>query len=193
MFAAIYHPVGTTIVVSEAVNRGRTLAFNGVCGNLGVAVAAGLTAILTAWIGWRSAFLIPAVICIVTGIAYLLTVPDDRHTSGTRSASPEVSLAVWMMVAVFALFVLIGISAGLVFNTVTIALPKLIDERIGSSVSLVAVGSSPWDGCWRNFPRTWCSQRWASCNSSVWSGWSMRPAPCCSLRSPSRWPSSTRR
>ena len=45
MFAAIYHPVGTAIVVSEAVNRGRTLAFNGVCGNLGVAFAAGITAI----------------------------------------------------------------------------------------------------------------------------------------------------
>jgi MFS family permease len=141
VFAAIYHPVGTAIVVSEAVNRGRTLALNGVCGNIGVAVAAGITAILTAWIGWRSAFLIPAVVCIVTGIAYLLTVPDDRHTAASRSASPEVRLAVWMMVAVFALFVLIGVTAGLVFNTVTIALPKVIDERIGTSVSLVAVGS----------------------------------------------------
>ena len=37
------------------------------------------------------------------------------------------------------MFVLIGVTAGLVFNTVTIALPKVIDERI-SGVSLVAVG-----------------------------------------------------
>ena len=47
VFAAIYHPVGTAIVVAAAVNRGRTLAFNGVCGNLGVALAAGITAALT--------------------------------------------------------------------------------------------------------------------------------------------------
>ncbi len=139
VFAAIYHPVGTAIVVAEAVNRGRTLAFNGVCGNLGVAFAAGITAMLTAWLGWRGAFLIPAAICIVTGIAYLKLVPDDSHEAAGRSSLPEVRLAMWLMVSVFALFVLIGITAGLVFNTVTIALPKVIDERIGG-VSLVAVG-----------------------------------------------------
>ena len=33
VFASIYHPVGTAIVVAAATNRGRTLAFNGVCGN----------------------------------------------------------------------------------------------------------------------------------------------------------------
>ena len=88
VFAAIYHPVGTAIVVAEAVNRGRTLAFNGVCGNLGVALAAGITAVLTAWVGWRGAFLVPAVVCVVTGIAYLLLVPDDRHAGG-RAAAPR--------------------------------------------------------------------------------------------------------
>ena len=44
------------------------------------------------------------------------------------------------MIAVFGLFILIGATAGLVFNTVTIALPKIVDERIGSGISLVAVG-----------------------------------------------------
>ena len=139
IFAAIYHPVGTAIVVSEAVNRGRTLAFNGVCGNIGVALAAGITAMLTAWIGWRGAFLVPAAICIATGIAYLMIVPGDRHAAAGRSSTPDVRLAVWLMASVFGLFILIGTTAGLVFNTVTIALPKVIDERIGG-ISLVAVG-----------------------------------------------------
>ena len=79
MFAAIYHPVGTAIVVAAATNRGRTLAFNGVCGNIGVSLAAGITAALTAWIGWRGAFLVPAVVCVATGIAYFVMVPDDRQ------------------------------------------------------------------------------------------------------------------
>ncbi len=140
VFASIYHPVGTAIVVSEAVNRGRTLAFNGVCGNLGVAFAAGITAALTAWIGWRGAFLVPAAVCILTGIAYVMLVPDDRHKKAGRSSIPEVRLAIWLMVSVFGLFVLIGVTAGLVFNTVTIALPKLIDERIGHGISLAVVG-----------------------------------------------------
>jgi predicted MFS family arabinose efflux permease len=140
VFASIYHPVGTAIVVAAAVNRGRTLAFNGVCGNIGVALAAGITAALTAWIGWRGAFLIPAVICIATGVAYFVMVPDDRTQKAGRSVAPDVRLTMAIMVTVFALFILIGTTAGLVFNTVTIALPKLVDERIGDSISLVAVG-----------------------------------------------------
>jgi MFS family permease len=139
VFASIYHPVGTAIVVAAATNRGRTLAFNGVCGNLGVAFAAGATAAITAWINWRAAFLMPAVICIAVGLAYLVMVPDDRHQAASRSSAPEVRLAVWIMIGVFGLFVIMGTTAGLVFNTVTIALPKVIDERVGG-ISLTAVG-----------------------------------------------------
>jgi len=68
-------------------------------------------------------------------------VPDDRSQKASRSAAPDVRLTLGVMIAVFALFILIGTTAGLVFNTVTIALPKVIDERIGGSISLVAVGS----------------------------------------------------
>jgi MFS family permease len=140
VFAAIYHPVGTAMVVEAAKHRGRTLALNGVCGNLGVALAAGITAELIAWVGWRGAFLVPALVCVVVGLAYLALVPDDRHHSAGRSAAPDVRLAPWVAATVFGLFVLIAMSAGLVFNTVTIALPKIIDERLGAGISLTQVG-----------------------------------------------------
>ena len=139
VFASIYHPVGTAIVVAAATNRGRTLAFNGVCGNVGVSLAAGITAGLTSWLGWRGAFFVPAVVCIAAGIGYFIMVPDDRKIAAKRSSTPDVRLTMGVMIAVFALFILIGTTAGLVFNTMTIALPKLIDERIGG-VSLAEVG-----------------------------------------------------
>src|ERR1700733_11947054 len=60
MFAAIYHPVGMAMLIEVSQARGRTLAFNGVCGNLGVALAAGISATLAAWWGWRAAVLPPA-------------------------------------------------------------------------------------------------------------------------------------
>ena len=41
---------------------------------------------------------------------------------------------------IFALFVIVALSAGLVFNTISVALPKIVDERIGSGISLVLVG-----------------------------------------------------
>lgn len=140
VFAAIYHPVGTAMVVGAAKHRGRTLALNGVCGNLGVALAAGITAELTALVGWRGAFMVPAAVCLLTGLAYLALVPDDRHRTSERSAAPDVRLTPWVAATVFGLFIIIAMSAGLVFNTVTIALPKIIDERLGEGISITWVG-----------------------------------------------------
>ncbi len=140
MFAAIYHPVGTAMLIEQATSRGRSLAFNGVCGNLGVALAAGITAGLVDVFGWRTAFFVPAAVCLLTGIAYLRLVPDDRHMVAGRVSSPDVSLAAWMAAAVFVLFIVIAVSAGLVFHITTVALPKIVDERLGSDVPLAVVG-----------------------------------------------------
>src|SRR5262249_37257282 len=140
MFAAIYHPVGTAMLIEQATSRGRSLAFNGVCGNLGVALAAGTTALLVYGLGWRSAFLVPALICIATGVAYLMIIPDDRHKTAGRTSTPEVVFVPWMAAVIFALFILIAISAGLVFHVTTVALPKIVDERLGLSISLMQVG-----------------------------------------------------
>jgi len=77
VFAAIYHPVGTAMLIEQATARGRSLAFNGVCGNVGAALAAGVTAALAAAFGWRAAFLVPGVICLVTAVVYLRLVPKE--------------------------------------------------------------------------------------------------------------------
>jgi MFS family permease len=45
-----------------------------------------------------------------------------------------------MAVAVFVLFIVIAVSAGLVFHISTVALPKIVDERLGAGVPLVVVG-----------------------------------------------------
>src|ERR1700716_3735450 len=104
MFASIYHPVGTAMLIAQATARGRSLAFNGVCGNLGVALAAGMTALLIYAFGWRGAFLVPALVCIVTAVVYLRLVPDDRETAGARSSAPDVAFAPWLAVTIFGLF-----------------------------------------------------------------------------------------
>lgn len=140
MFAAIYHPVGMAMLIAASNARGRTLAFNGVCGNLGVAFAAGISALIASYLGWRAAFFIPALVCIATGIAYLWMMPDDRHAASKRQSRPEVRVGRSLMVVIFGLFIVIALGAGLTFNVITVALPKLVDERVGREVSLLAVG-----------------------------------------------------
>ena len=140
IFAAIYHPVGTAMVIEHARERGRTLAFNGVCGNLGVSLAAGITAALTAAFSWRGAFLVPGLICIATGMVYFWVGPPEQRHAAARSRAPDVALSPTIAAVIFALFVVVALSAGLVFNTISVALPKIVDERVGNGISLVLVG-----------------------------------------------------
>ncbi len=141
MFAAIYHPVGMAMLIEASGAKGRTLAFNGVCGNLGVSLAAGISAALATWFGWRAAFFAPAAISFVTGIVYLWLTPDDRHHVKSRQSKPAVPLTPKVAVMLFGLFLIIALSSGLVFNVLTIALPKIVDEGVAASVPLVLIGS----------------------------------------------------
>jgi MFS family permease len=140
VFAAIYHPVGMPMLIAAATSRGRTLAFNGVCGNVGAALAAGITAALATWLDWRAAFLIPAALCLVTGVLYLRMVPNDGHKTSSRSQHADVPLSRQAMLTMFGLFIVIAMSAGLVFNIVSVSLPKIVDERLGENVPLLLVG-----------------------------------------------------
>jgi MFS family permease len=140
VFAAIYHPVGMAMLIEISQARGRTLAFNGVCGNLGVALAAGITGVLASWLGWRAAFAVPAILCVATGVAYWWLVADDTHTIAARKKTAEVALTPRTALTMFLLFIVISIMSGLVFNTVLVALPKLVDEQIGDGANLTMVG-----------------------------------------------------
>jgi MFS family permease len=140
-FAAVYHPVGMAMLIEASRARGRTLAFNGVCGNFGAALAAGITAVLASVLGWRAAFFIPAALCVASGIVFLRMMPDDRHRTAKRTSAPEVALSRKIALTIFALFVVIALGSGLTFNTLTVALPKIVDERLGDGVPLYLVGS----------------------------------------------------
>ena len=140
MFASIYHPVGMAMLIEASNARGRTLAFNGVCGNLGVSLAAGISAALATWISWRAAFFAPAVVMVATGVVYLWLTPDDGHHAKSRVSAPAVPLTPRLAVMLFGLFIVIALSAGLTFNVLTIALPKIVDERLSNDLPLILVG-----------------------------------------------------
>ena len=140
VFAAIYHPVGMAMLIEASKARGRTLAFNGVCGNLGAALAAGITAVLASTLSWRGAFLVPAGLCIATGAAYLWRVADDGQHIASRKSAPEVALPRALAILMLVLFIIVALAAGITFNTMSVSLPKIVDERLGKDVPLVVVG-----------------------------------------------------
>ncbi|HMN50583.1 MAG: MFS transporter [Xanthobacteraceae bacterium] len=141
VFAAIYHPVGVPMVLSNATDRGRDIATNGVFGNLGVAFAPGITAGLIVLFGWRSAFLIPAVVCALLGVAYLYMTSESREKIAERARVAEVPLTWTLAAAMFGFFALIAFAGGIVFNTITIAIPQIVKEGFAEAIPLTVIGS----------------------------------------------------
>lgn len=127
-FGAIYHPVGTAMLVSHAERLGRDIGINGVWGNLGVAFSALVTGGLMQVSGWRAAFLVPGLASIVIGIAFMAQVKDERRLGSKAANQARIGKA--EMVRVFAILLIVAFALGLTFNAVTVALPKLIEERV---------------------------------------------------------------
>ena len=142
--AAIYHPVGMSLVIATAERPGRALAVNGVFGNMGLAGSALVTGLLAAIFGWRSSFVVPGVIAIAIGIAYALQVRADnaeQKVAASGEADKFVDHGRRLQMRVFAVVVISAIFGGIVFNAVTITLPKLFDERLlFSDIDLSHIG-----------------------------------------------------
>jgi MFS family permease len=138
--SAIYHPVGSTMLVTHASRLGRDLGINGVWGNLGAASASGVTAFIATLLSWRAAFIVPGLACLAVGTAFVAMVPGDGDTQAQKKdASPIIPVS--RPLALLAAFAVAIIAGGVTFNVTTIALPKVIDERLGLELPLMITGS----------------------------------------------------
>ncbi|WP_198369039.1 MFS transporter [Roseomonas rosulenta] len=138
-FAAIYHPIGTAVLVEAAGEKvGRAMGINGVFGNIGVATAPVVTAFVAAALGWRWAFIIPGVVCFAVGLLYAREPDFDAVKAGGGARPfPEIPRSVVRR----AVLILMSIAAvsGLVFNAYTLLIPKLMQERLANSPDLLPV------------------------------------------------------
>ena len=144
LFAAIYHPVGLAMVTELAERRGRALAVNGVFGNMGLAGAALVTGFLAEHLGWRSAFVIPGLVSIMIGCLYVFQHSRkdiDLVATNLNRNEENPTTARATQIRVFAIVLVAALFGGMIFNTVTVSLPKLFDERLlESGVNLTEVG-----------------------------------------------------
>lgn len=138
LFAAIYHPVGTAMLVDAAGDRpGRAIGVNGVFGNLGVASAPIVTAFLAQQTSWRAAFLAPALVLVGLGLAWA-RVPVVDHAA-RRAAKPFPDIPSALVRRAVIVLLLIAVVSGLVFNAFTLLLPKLMQERLADDPRLLPV------------------------------------------------------
>ena len=127
--AAIYHPVGIAMLVAKPENMGRTLGWNGLWGNLGLAAAALFTGALVDFVGWRAAFFVPGLACVAAGVGYLLLVKDPGKVKKT-SRTIGLHVDSRTMGRIFAVLLVATACGGVIFNSTTVAMPKVFDERL---------------------------------------------------------------
>jgi MFS family permease len=144
LFLSIYHPIGLSMITMLNNRPGKTLAINGVYGNLGLAAASLISATLADLAGWRSAFLVPGIVALMAGGFYCMNLRSGNNTLVTESADkteikPRATKAT--QTVVITVVMIAAIFGGIVFNGVTITLPKLFEIRIvGSGNQLSSVG-----------------------------------------------------
>ena len=131
VFASIYHPVGTTLIATHASDLARGIGFNGMIGNLGVASSAIATGLIADHYGWRAAFIAPGLVTVAVGFAFMVTFREDFQ----GKAEPRVSQRppTHHIVRLLAALGLTITASSMLFNSITVALPKLLEERLGEA------------------------------------------------------------
>jgi MFS family permease len=129
VFAAIYHPVGIAMLVAAPQNMGRALGWNGLWGNLGLAVAALAAGALMDWWSWRAAFFIPGIVSMAAGAAFLMLVRDPGPVQ-RKSKTIGLHADARTTARIFAILLIATACGGVIFNSTTIAMPKVFDERL---------------------------------------------------------------
>ena len=90
-FAAIYHPIGTALLVDVAGDKpGQAIGLNGVFGNIGVAMAPMVTAFVAFRWGWHWAFIIPGVLCTGVGLFWMREPIFDVASRRSGRAFPAI-------------------------------------------------------------------------------------------------------
>jgi FSR family fosmidomycin resistance protein-like MFS transporter len=140
-FGAIYHPVGTAWLVRHAENRGRMLGWNGIFGSLGVGAGPIVAATLSALYGWRAAFIVPGVVCLLVGAALVLLVRDGTVIAAKTDLKPQAEPVMGDVRRAFALLSITMLSTGIVFQALTSVLPKLFEIRLADLTAGGLVGT----------------------------------------------------
>jgi len=128
-FASIYHPVGIPMLLQGAAKPGATIGLNGLAGNLGIAVAAAITGLLVKWLGWRAAFAVPGLVCIVLGFVFMRLVPLEREAPAKRKGGARVALTRAQIARVLAVMTTASATGGILFNLTTNGNAQLMSER----------------------------------------------------------------
>lgn len=131
VFAAIYHPVGIPWLIRNAQkNTGKVLAVNGIFGSIGTGGAGIIAGAMIALFGWRSAFILPGVICVLTGLVMLYCVVTGKLAKAPPARADSVPGTRGDALRVYLVLVVAMFFGGILYNVMQNGLPKFFSDEL---------------------------------------------------------------
>lgn len=142
LFASIYHPIALAWLVGAGDRPGRALGVNGVFGAIGTAGAALIAGVLADLVHWRAAFILPGLVCLVTGCLFALGLWRGRLAMVRTSYRPNEARP-GAIDARRGLFLMLGaiLFTGLIYQMTSVGMPKIFQARLGASIGYGAIGA----------------------------------------------------
>lgn len=128
-FSSIYHPVGIPMLVQKAARPGIVIGINGLAGNMGIALAAGVSIYMAERFGWQMAFILPGILSLLVAATFVLLVPRETEAPSKRAAK-MLDLPRPVMARIFAVMTFCAISSSIIFNFTTNSNGELLRERM---------------------------------------------------------------
>ncbi len=138
VFCSIYHTAGLTLISHTLKKLGKPLGIHGVAGSGGVTIAPLIAGVLTASFGWRSVYLVLALIA-VAGFFYLLfntSIPTGSVVERTQPARSGKSRVLFFLVLIISITL-----TGLVYRSFLTIFPTYLSQKVSlQGVSPVLTG-----------------------------------------------------
>ena len=141
IFASIYHPVGTAMLLAKNERTGFRLGINGVYGNMGVAAAPLVLGTILLFGDWRTCFIIPGIFCLIYGIIFFAALENNPSLKQTELIQLNRSFAKnwqWALASIS----ISTLAGGFIFGAMTFIIPRYFEiYLIDISTSVAVTGA----------------------------------------------------
>ena len=146
---SVYHPLANSLITSKVKKYGIALGIHGAAGNVGLAAAPILAAMIGSWLGWRYAYLlfaIPGIALAVWSIFIDMEVreikKEDRPAEAAAQLAPPISLWAYFSPPLIVIY-LINMLHSFAYHGAILFLPAYMAKNISIQIfswDSVAVG-----------------------------------------------------